>query len=233
MSYRFYSKSFSLFVGGAISLNLCSCSNSKSSSVSKACIPSTTILTTSNEIDSSVICTTENDFYSESDSIVLNQFSELNNDIRNSFNSSDLLDKGKVYFIYCVDFLFFDGEIKGVKFSDLSDIARCQLINDIITIDGLICSKFPNYKSCIADSVSAAYNKASMIIHSGSIKVDDYSRERLGDDNYAKIKEYKDLFVVQTSRDWDEFVFIIGEGYNKGKIKVKDWYEGYKKKNGQ
>ena len=104
----------------------------------------------------------------------------------------------------------------------------CLLISDIITIDNLICSKFPNYKNCIADSVIGAYNRVSMIIHSGSIKVDDYSREKLGEDNYCKILEFKNSFIDQTNRDWNDFVFFIGEGYNKGKSKVKEWYYGFK-----
>lgn len=243
MNFKPYSKTLSLLVGSAISINLCGCSNVKSSSDSDIFV--TTSLITSSEMDSnatsSTVSSDEDMFttegtvsiYSESDNVVLNHFNELGGNIIDSYNSLDLFDKGKAYFIYCVDFLFYDGEIKGVKFSDLSDIARSQLINDIITIDDLICSKFPNYKSCIGDSVIAAYNKASLIIHSGSIKIDDYSREKLGEDNYIKIKEYKDLFVEQTNRDWNEFVFIVGQGYDKGKSKVKDWYEGFRSKNGQ
>lgn len=226
MNFKLYNKSLSFLLGGAISLNLCGCSNY--SSESNIDVVATTNLTTSNEFDFNVISTTESILYTEDDNIVLDEFNLLNNDMINSYDSSDFFDKGKAYFIYCVDFLFFDGEIKGVKFKDLSDIARGQLISDIITIDNLICSKFPNYKNCIADSVIGAYNRVSMIIHSGSIKVDDYSREKLGEDNYCKILEFKNSFIDQTNRDWNDFVFFIGEGYNKGKSKVKEWYYGFK-----
>lgn len=166
--------------------------------------------------------------YSDADSTVLEEFSNIGNEIIDSRDSSDFLDKGKSYFIYCVDFLFYDGEIKGVKFNDLSEMAREQLICDIITIDNLICSKFPNYKETISEGSSEAFDKASDIIHSGTTNVKDYSREKLGDENYDKIGEYKDLFVEQTSREWDEFKDIVGSGYDKGKSKIKDWYEGFK-----
>lgn len=166
--------------------------------------------------------------YSADDAIVLDEFNDISSDIISSRDSSDFLEKGKSYFIYCVDFLFYGGEIKGVKFNDLSEMAREQLISDIITIDNLICSKFPNYKENISEGSSEAFDKASDIIHSGTSNVKDYSREKLGDENYDKIGEYKDLFVEQTGRDWDEFKNIVGSGYDKGKSKIKDWYEGFK-----
>ena len=69
--------------------------------------------------------------------------------------------------------------------------------------------KFPNYKESISENSGAAYDKASDIIHSGSVNVKDYSREKLGEDNYMKIKSYKDLFVEQTNQDWNEFTDIV------------------------
>ena len=76
----------------------------------------------------------------DSDLEILDSFSKMGNSIRDSFDSGELLDKGKSYFIYCVDFLFYDGEIKGIKFDDLTDSAKEQLLLDITTIDSLICS---------------------------------------------------------------------------------------------
>ena len=247
MKYKFFKKFFSLLTCGTIVL--CGCSNKKGESKIDSSFHVTTVSDdikgTVSTVTSSVTTTTSTtsfistttmipttdvtSFYNENDAVVLEQFDEMGSDITNSFNRSELLDKGKLYFIYCVDFLFYDGEIKGVKFSDLSDIAKQKLISDIITIDDLICSKFPNYKESISENSGAAYDKASDIIHSGCTGVKDYSREKLGEDNYMKIKDYRDLFVEQTSQDWNEFTDIVGEGYEKGKSKIKDWYENLKK----
>lgn len=256
MKYNFSKRLFSLLTCGT--MVLCGCSSRKgeskvdsslfvspvttvsddvnevvstvTSSATTTTSSTSTVTTTSSTSTTTVVTTTEvTSFYNENDDVVLEQFDEMGLDVRNSFNGSELLDKGKLYFIYCVDFLFYDGEIKGVKFSDLSDTAKEQLISDIITIDDLICSKFPNYKESISENSSEAYDKASDIIHSGSTNVKDYSREKLGEDNYMKIKGYKDLFVEQTSQDWNEFTDIVGEGYEKGKSKIKDWYENFKK----
>jgi hypothetical protein len=253
---KYYTKLVSLLTGGMITFSLCGCSKNESSKESSSGIvitsgtvllPTTTKLVTTKVTTSNIsitstttgvttVTTTEpvtepalDSVYSEVDSAVLEEFNIIGNDIIDSKDSSDLLDKGKMYFIYCVDFLFYDGEIKGVKYSDLSNMARKQLISDIITIDDLICSKFPNYKETISVNSSDAYSKASDIIHSGSTSVKDYSREKLGEDNYDKIGEYKDLFVEQTSQDWEEFTGIVGDGYDKGKSKVKEWYENFKK----
>jgi hypothetical protein len=256
MKYNFSKRVFSLLTCGTIVLCGCSSKKNKSevdtssfvspvttvsddisdvvSTLSSSAIVTTTTNTSTTTTSSStctttVIPTTEvTSFYSENDSVVLSYFDELDSNVKSSFDSSDFLDKGKFYFVSCVDFLFYDGEIKGVKFSELSDMAKQQLISDIITIDDLICSKFPNYKETISSNGSALYNKASDIIHSGSIKLSDYSREKLGEENYMKIKEYKDLFVEQTSQDWNEFTGIIGDGYDKGKSKVKEWYENFR-----
>lgn len=254
MIFKFYKKLIALVTSGVMSLSLCGCSKEKAKESSSGIVitsgiitvPTTTKLTTTKLTTTTVTTTTTttvitsvtttepvtepalDPVYSDADSTVLEEFSNIGNEIIDSRDSSDFLDKGKSYFIYCVDFLFYDGEIKGVKFNDLSEMAREQLICDIITIDNLICSKFPNYKETISEGSSEAFDKASDIIHSGTTNVKDYSREKLGSENYDKIGEYKDLFVEQTSRDWDEFKDIVGSGYDKGKSKIKDWYEGFK-----
>ena len=72
--------------------------------------------------------------FSHDDVTVLDYFTNMGNSIKESLDSSDLLEKGKSYFIYCVDFLFYDGEINGIKFSDMTDLAKQQLLSDISKI---------------------------------------------------------------------------------------------------
>lgn len=162
--------------------------------------------------------------YTENDEIVLDYFSNLGNNIRNIVDTDELLAKGKAYFVYCVDFLFYDGEIKGIKFSDMTDSARGQLLLDVTTIDSLICSKFPNYKETISEGSSSLYNKASDIIKAGSRNINDFSKEKLGQENYDKLREYKDMFIDTAFGDFDVFKDVLDEGRQK----VKSWYEGLK-----
>lgn len=157
----------------------------------------------------------------ENDYIILEHFKELGQTIKDNINSSEILEKGKAYFVYCVDFLFYDKEIKGIKFSDLSDKAKEQLLNDINLIDELICSKYPNYKETISEKNSNAYNKASEIIKKGSKNIEEFSKEKLGEDNYNKI-------VDEIKEQSEEDKEALQDLFKEGKEKVKNWYEGLK-----
>lgn len=168
----------------------------------------------------------ENTFTSDDQSI-LDYFHELGDSVKDSINTEEFLEKGKMYFIYCVDFLFYDGEIKGIKFSDMTDTARQQLLCDITFIDTLICSKFPDYKETISDGAGAIYDKASEIIKDGSQNIKDFSREKLGYENYYKLEQYKDIFIEQTYGDFEYFIDILGVG----KSKLSDWYSNFKGQN--
>lgn len=169
----------------------------------------------------------ESEFYSEKDLIVLNQFNNLSSDIFNEENEESFLDKGKKYFIYSVDFLFYDGDIHGIKFSDLTNSAKEQLLSDISTVDSLICSRFPNYKDSISNGAGALFNNVMEIIRNGVRNVNDFSRDKLSEENYNKIGKYKDLFIETAFSDWDKFAGIL-EG---GKQKVKNLYEEFRKDN--
>lgn len=172
----------------------------------------------------SIFSTTVVSLYTDSDNVILNHFSELGNNIKVNINSSEILESCKLYFIYCVDFLFYDSLINGIKFSDLTDMAKQQLLSDITTIDGLICAEFPDYKDTISEGSDVAYNKASEIIEAGSKNIKDFSRDKLGAENYSAFEEYKDLFVDQTVSDWNQFTDVMGTG----KEKVKSWYENFR-----
>lgn len=158
----------------------------------------------------------------EADEIILESFNTLDENIKQNLDSEELLEKGKAYFVFCVDFLFYDGEIKGYKFSDMTDAAKQQLLIDITNIDGLISSKYPNYKETINEESSNAYNKANEIIKEGSKNIKEFSREKLGEENYEKIGKYKDMFLEQAFGDFDEFKDLVNQGVGK----IKNWYEG-------
>ena len=158
----------------------------------------------------------------EADEIILESFNTLDENIKQNINSEEILEKGKAYFVFCVDFLFYDGEIKGYKFSDMTDAAKQQLLIDITNIDGLISSKYPNYKETINEESSNAYKKASEIIKEGSKNIKEFSREKLGEENYEKIGKYKDMFMEQAFGDFDEFKDLVNQGVGK----IKNWYEG-------
>lgn len=144
-----------------------------------------------------------------SDDEILDHFKEVGEEVKNKFNLDTFLQASKEYFVYCVDFLFYDKSINNIKFSDLTDRAKQQLLLDIVTIDDLICSKFPNYKEKISEGSKDIYQKAIDIIRAGSKNIKDFSKEKLGDENYEKLKKYQELFKETAFGDWDKFLDIL------------------------
>lgn len=64
-------------------------------------------------------------------------------------NQSTILDKVKSSFITVVDFLFYDKEIGGYTFSELTEKAKIQIVKIALSIDNKIDQYFPNYKDTI------------------------------------------------------------------------------------
>ena len=88
--------------------------------------------------------------------------------------------------------------------------------------------KFPNYKEEISEKTSNAYNKASELIKKGANNIKDFAKDKLGQENYNKIKDFKDKIKSSASDVWDETKNDVKEIAEKAKDKVKNWYENFK-----
>ena len=88
--------------------------------------------------------------------------------------------------------------------------------------------KYPNYKEEISDVTSQAYNKASELIKKGANNIKDFSKEKLGEENYNAIIEAKDELVYYTKNAVDIVGNAISNIWNSGKSKLKSWYENLK-----
>jgi len=89
-------------------------------------------------------------------------------------------------------------------------------------------TKFPNYKEDISSTVSIAYKKASELIKSGANNIKEFSKETLGEDNYNTIIGAKDELVSYTKEAIDIIGDFAGTLWDKGKGKIKNWYENFK-----
>ena len=116
----------------------------------------------------------------------------------------------------------------GRKFDDLSAAAKQELLNEATQIDNIIMKKFPNYKEEISEKTSNAYNKASELIKKGANNIKDFAKDKLGQENYNKIKDFKDKIKSSASDVWDETKDDVKEIAGKAKDKVKNWYENFK-----
>ena len=130
-----------------------------------------------------------------------------NNDVEN------IKVKGKDIFTTFVDFIFYDGEIYGIKYDELSDGVKEQLYTDFCNIDALVSSYDANYKDDLADK----YYKIKDYVSPEYYETKDKIIEYIGSDNMEKLNEIK-----EDSKD-------VGEDlWEKSKQKLKEKYENWK-----
>ena len=170
--------------------------------------------------------------YSQNDETAIATFNDIEKEvdtILNSENVSNAKDKVKGTFITIVDFIFYDSEINGVTFDELTDSGKQKVLEIANKIDNKIENKFPNYKDTISDTTKKAFNKASELIKKGANNLSEFSKEKLGEENYNAIINAKDEMIDYTK----EAIEIIGEVgsnvFNSGKEYIKNWYENLKR----
>ena len=146
----------------------------------------------------------------------------------NSKEAKDDKDKAKGVFISIVDFLFYDGEIKGIKFNDLTEEGKKRVLELATDVDSFIMTKFPMYKEDIADVTKTAYIKASELIKKGANNIKEFSKEKLGEENYNAIIDAKDELVEYTKDAFEIVGNISSNLWNNAKEKIKNWYEGFR-----
>ena len=136
----------------------------------------------------------------------------------NEVNTADTKSKGtlKNAFIKVVDFIFYEKDINGYYFKDLTASAKLKVIGLALKLDNIIDSHFPGYK----DELSSSYNKAKdnlitlyLNLTSEFCKNNDSICESAKND-FALLKESLNL-------SWDVIKNLAKSGTNK----LKEWYE--------
>ena len=162
------------------------------------------------------------------DNTVINEMNDTLNSINKESSSSNFSDKAKATFISIVDFLFYDGTIKGVTFNELTDEGKQKVLELANKIDGKLEEKVPGYKEKISSTTSNAYNKASEIIKNGASSLNSFAKEKLGDENYNSIIDAKDE-LVKYSKNALNLVGNTGSKiFSNTKDKLNEWYQSFK-----
>ena len=170
--------------------------------------------------------------YSNNDEIAIQTFNNINNEIDKILISEDVenaKDKVKGTFITIVDFIFYDSEINGITFDELTDSGKQRILELASKIDTKIENKFPNYKETISDTTKKAFNKASEIIKKGANNLSEFSKEKLGEENYNAIINAKDEFIDYTKKAIDIVGNVGSNLLENGKNYIKNWYENLKR----
>ena len=211
--------------------NVTSSSNNTTSSVSNSTATNNSNKNTqsnsSNEYN--VTSNTEANTYSSNDEVVINSLESSLTKINNgSTSDSSFSDSAKGVFVSIVDFLFYDGEINGVTFNELTDSGKQKVLEIASKVDNAIESKIPGYKETISDTASKAFNKASEVIKSGANNLNNFAREKLGEENYQSIIDAKDELVYYTKNAINFLGDVGGKVFNSVKDKLDSWYQDFK-----
>lgn len=167
--------------------------------------------------------------YSNNDEVVINSLESSLTKINNGDGSdSSFADSAKGVFVSIVDFLFYDGEINGVTFDELTDSGKQKVLEIASKVDSAIETKIPGYKETISDTASKAFNKASEIIKSGANSLNNFAREKLGEENYQSIIDAKDELVYYTKNAISFLGDVGGKVFNSVKDKLDSWYQDFK-----
>ena len=167
--------------------------------------------------------------YSNNDEVVINSLESSLTKINNGDGSdSSFADSAKGVFVSIVDFLFYNGEINGVTFDELTDSGKQKVLEIASKVDSAIESKIPGYKETISDTASKAFNKASEIIKSGANNLNNFAREKLGEENYQSIIDAKDELVYYTKNAMSFLGDVGGKVFNSVKDKLDSWYQDFK-----
>ena len=124
-------------------------------------------------------------------------------------------EKGKEYFITGVDFIFYDKEMNGVTFDDLTEEGKKVTLENLETIDGWIMEIAPDYK----DKIGEKYQVVKDFVSTTYYDVLESIKESLDEENYSAIQEKK-----------NEIKDSITSTKDKALEKVSDWYQNFKNK---
>jgi len=124
-------------------------------------------------------------------------------------------EKGKEYFITGVDFIFYDKEMNGVTFDDLTEEGKKVTLENLETIDGWIMEIAPDYK----DKIGKKYQVVKDFVSTTYYDALESIKESLGEENYSAIREKKNEIKESITNPKDKVL-----------EKVSDWYQNFKEK---
>lgn len=134
---------------------------------------------------------------------------------------STIKSESKEIFVTLVDFLFYDGEIKGVTYDELSDETKVKLLEIANNIDTKIETRIPGYKETIKDGAGKTYSYVSEKIINGKNLLEQKIIAEIGEE------EYNDI-INDVKTGTNNAINYSKEVYETGKQKLKKWYEGWR-----
>ena len=143
----------------------------------------------------------------------------------NSDNFDSVKDKLNDIFTSTVDFVFYNKEINGITFNDLTEETKIQVLKILEKIDNAIETRKPGYKVIVKDKSSDLYKNVSEKISAGLSNTDSFLEEKIGEERYKNIKDATSDFGNDVKEITIEALDGAKELTKKGISSIKEWYE--------
>lgn len=169
--------------------------------------------------------------YSTKDNLVIDELNSSMNKISAQKSGTNFTESAKSTFVTLVDFIFYDGTIKGVTFNELTDEGKQKVLELANKIDNTLEQKSPGYKDKISSTGGKLFNKASEIINDNATNMDNFAKEALGPENYQTLIDAANN-LKEKGKDALNFVEDNGSKIiNSTKDKLDEWYKNFKNNN--
>lgn len=152
---------------------------------------------------------------------VIQYFDNMNNEINES-NFEKCKTKFKDYFITGVDFIFYDKEIKGYTFNELSNEAKLKVIAILIKIDNKIEKYAPGYKESISSTSGIVYTDIKERLITAYFDIS----TKMCSNNTYECDRAKEIFG-DVKNECEIGLSYVKKVAISGGRKIKDWYEIY------
>ncbi len=138
------------------------------------------------------------------------------NKMKNDNTTSSL----KTNFVTLVDFIFYDGSIKGHTFKELSNEAKLKVLETMLYLDSKVEKYFPNYKEEISSKTGRAYTTVKDKVVSSYLSITSTICSKdssICDSAKEDFQNLKKNFGLTWS--------VIKEVAGDSKESIKNWYE--------
>ncbi|MDD5888374.1 MAG: hypothetical protein PUC82_02675 [bacterium] len=170
------------------------------------------------------------------DAEIINYIDFLNEEITNLTSSTEkpkkMSSKLKSIFITLTDFVFYNGQINGVTFNDLTLSAKEKVLEIYSEIDQKIESAYPNYQEILKTKISLSSSSIKEKVASLKEDLAKQYQEKLGEETYNNTVEIfeEDINNLKetTTPTIKFFKDETKKTYENIKDKSNEWYQNFK-----
>ncbi len=181
------------------------------------------------------------------ESELIDEMNTIETDISNTIedNISNGLAVTKEKFILLVDFVFYDGKINDITFSELSEAGKEKVLQTITNIDNVVINYYPNYKEDILNLTEESANTFMNTINEGKDNVENFAKENVSENTLNNIKDYSEKFnntidsIMENEKVNDTYNTVKEKGTevfdyakekgNQAVDALDDWYQNFKR----